>query len=334
MARLPIPGGDSGDWGTILNDYLTQVHNTDGSLKDNVVTGAALAPNAVDATVIADGSITNVLIADGTIQETKLATAVQTKLNAVAGTPDWNTLTNKPAVIAAGADQATARSAIGAGTSNLALGGTGSALTAAKSDHTQTASTISDSTTIGRTILTAVDAAAVKTALSLTKTDVGLGNVDNTSDAIKNAATATLTNKTISGASNTLSNIPESAVTNLTTDLAAKVDRSVIPIQFGAAVAMTGVTPTDRAYVARTLTGARMRVASAPSGSALTAQVQHYNGSAWSTIGTLTISDGSVVEATASFTQAQNIGDLLRLNVTSVGSTSAATGVMVDVLWS
>jgi hypothetical protein len=38
----------------------------------------------------------------------------------------------------------------------------------------------------------------------LTKTDVGLGNVDNTSDATKNAAAVTLTNKTINGANNTL----------------------------------------------------------------------------------------------------------------------------------
>lgn len=43
--------------------------------------------------------------------------------------------------------------------------------------------------------------------VSLTKTDVGLGNVDNTSDATKNAAVATLTNKTISGAANTITNI-------------------------------------------------------------------------------------------------------------------------------
>ena len=34
------------------------------------------------------------------------------------------------------------------------------------------------------------------TAASLTKSDVGLGNVDNTSDATKNSATATITNKT------------------------------------------------------------------------------------------------------------------------------------------
>lgn len=40
--------------------------------------------------------------------------------------------------------------------------------------------------------------------VSLNKSDVGLGNVDNTSDATRNAATATLTNKTVSLASNTL----------------------------------------------------------------------------------------------------------------------------------
>lgn len=38
--------------------------------------------------------------------------------------PAWNDVTGKPAVIAAGADAAAARSAIGAGTSNLAIGTT------------------------------------------------------------------------------------------------------------------------------------------------------------------------------------------------------------------
>ena len=33
MARLPQPGKDSGTWGDILNDFLTQAHNVDGSLK-------------------------------------------------------------------------------------------------------------------------------------------------------------------------------------------------------------------------------------------------------------------------------------------------------------
>lgn len=34
MARLPQPGGDQGVWGDILNDFLLQAHNSDGSLKD------------------------------------------------------------------------------------------------------------------------------------------------------------------------------------------------------------------------------------------------------------------------------------------------------------
>lgn len=33
MARLPNPGSDDGAWGTILNDFLTTEHNTDGTLK-------------------------------------------------------------------------------------------------------------------------------------------------------------------------------------------------------------------------------------------------------------------------------------------------------------
>ena len=45
------------------------------------------------------------------------------------------------------------------------------------------------------------------TSHSHSKADVGLGNVDNTSDAQKNEATATLTNKTINGDSNTITKV-------------------------------------------------------------------------------------------------------------------------------
>ena len=62
---------------------------------------------------------------------------------------------------------------------------------------------------------TPVKSVAGKTGVvTLVKGDVGLGNVDNTSDADKNSATVTLTNKTISGSSNTLSNIGNSSLTN------------------------------------------------------------------------------------------------------------------------
>lgn len=37
MARLPIPGGDNGTWGDLLNDFLRTSHNADGTLKENTV---------------------------------------------------------------------------------------------------------------------------------------------------------------------------------------------------------------------------------------------------------------------------------------------------------
>lgn len=44
MARLPIPGSDDGEWGEILNEYLSQTHASDGSIKPGVVSMASLAP--------------------------------------------------------------------------------------------------------------------------------------------------------------------------------------------------------------------------------------------------------------------------------------------------
>jgi hypothetical protein len=46
MARLPIQGGDDGVWGTILNDYLSQVHAADGTLKAGTVTDTTVAAAA------------------------------------------------------------------------------------------------------------------------------------------------------------------------------------------------------------------------------------------------------------------------------------------------
>ncbi len=47
MSRLPIPGSDPGTWGTILNDYLSQSLNADGSLKSSATSaaGAELTTN-------------------------------------------------------------------------------------------------------------------------------------------------------------------------------------------------------------------------------------------------------------------------------------------------
>lgn len=42
MSRLPVPGQDAGTWGNILNDFLSAAHNTNGTLKDGVVSTAKL----------------------------------------------------------------------------------------------------------------------------------------------------------------------------------------------------------------------------------------------------------------------------------------------------
>ncbi|RYX78652.1 hypothetical protein EON76_02930 [bacterium] len=83
MARLPQPGGDNGNWGTILNDYLAQSHKSDGTIKantigssqlqDNAVTATSLAPNSITNAALASNSVTASALADGSITNAKLA---------------------------------------------------------------------------------------------------------------------------------------------------------------------------------------------------------------------------------------------------------------------
>jgi len=48
MARLPNPGSDSGQWGDLLNEFLSVEHNPNGTLKAS----GSLASKADDSTVI------------------------------------------------------------------------------------------------------------------------------------------------------------------------------------------------------------------------------------------------------------------------------------------
>jgi hypothetical protein len=47
MIRLPNPGGDNGNWGNLLNDFLTVAHSHDGSLKSEALqlAGSYIRPN-------------------------------------------------------------------------------------------------------------------------------------------------------------------------------------------------------------------------------------------------------------------------------------------------
>lgn len=37
VARLPVPGGDDGDWGDVLNEFLLVEHNVDGTFSSPVL---------------------------------------------------------------------------------------------------------------------------------------------------------------------------------------------------------------------------------------------------------------------------------------------------------
>lgn len=58
MARLPQPGSDSGQWGEILNEYLTQSHETDGSLRAGSVGSLQLQSSSVITSTLAPESVT------------------------------------------------------------------------------------------------------------------------------------------------------------------------------------------------------------------------------------------------------------------------------------
>jgi len=47
MPRLPQPGSDAGNWGDLLNDFLSTTHDTNGNLKTGSVNSAAIASDSV-----------------------------------------------------------------------------------------------------------------------------------------------------------------------------------------------------------------------------------------------------------------------------------------------
>jgi hypothetical protein len=183
MPRLPVPGADEGAWGVILNEYLSVEHNSDGTLKTRT-----------DGTFVSASG-------DQTVSGVKTFSS-----SPIVPTPGSNTqAANKlyvDSVASSGAPDATA------GTKGILqltgdLGGTAASPTVpglAGKESTITAGS------------TAQYWRGDKSWQTLDKTAVGLGNVDNTSDANKPISSATTT--ALNGKANTTTTI--SAGTGLT----------------------------------------------------------------------------------------------------------------------
>lgn len=176
MARLPVSGSDNGAWGNILNDFLLQSHQPDGTIKNDAITSAQLA----------DGAVTNA----------KLDPAVQAKVNAAAPTsnPTFTGSVTVPTPInpTDAATKTYVDTAAAAGTPDASnsvkgkiqltgdLGGTANSPTVPGLAAKEPSITAGTTNQYYR---------GDKSWQTLDKATVGLGNVDNTSDASKPVST-------------------------------------------------------------------------------------------------------------------------------------------------
>ena len=161
MARLPIPGSDDGSWGDILNAYLLQSLTADGSIRTGVVGSPQLADGAVSTPKLADTAVTSAKLAPSAVTSSHLSTGSVTNSAITDGAIAQSKIANLSGDLAGKASTTHTHSI--ADTTNLQT----TLDSKADSVHTHTVSQLSDATTAGRTLITAADATAQRTALGL-----------------------------------------------------------------------------------------------------------------------------------------------------------------------
>lgn len=189
MARLPIPGSDEDAWGNVLNDFLLQIHDAQGQLKANTVGTSQIQDNAITSAQLDVTALTKADVGLGNVDNTSdvnkpVSNATQTALDA------------KEPVIAAGTSaqyyrgdktfQPLTQDVVPDGTTNKAYTATEKNRLANTSGTNTGDQDLSGYVPTSRT----VNGHALSADISVTKTDLGLANVDNTADADKPVSTA------------------------------------------------------------------------------------------------------------------------------------------------
>lgn len=207
MPRLPQPGLDKGTWGNVLNDYLQQAHNANGDLKSNVVGSAQLAANSVTtaalsadiqsklntvAVGVADGTIGTAQLSDAAVTIAKLAASVQASITrADSAVQTINSKTGQTITLAAadlGLGNVTNTSDANKPISTATQAALNLKATTANLSAVATSGSYTD--LANKPIIPVTSVAGRTGAIVLTKSDVDLINVDNTTDLAKPISTA------------------------------------------------------------------------------------------------------------------------------------------------
>lgn len=168
----------------------------------------------------------------------------------------------------------------------------------------------------------------LKTDLALSKSDVGLSNVDNTSDATKNAATATLTNKTIDGDDNTLQDIPFTALKGIEEHMIVAISDETTDLTTGTA------RVTFRMPYAATITAVRASLSTESSSGDPTFDINEDGISILSTKLTIDVNERtSMTAATSAVISDPNIDDDAEITIDVDVSGTGAKGAKITIYY-
>jgi len=204
MTRLPEPGFDKGTWGDVLNDFLLVSHTSSGDIKAGVIkeqdlssdvqtklniaasaasTNLATAASSSSVTILSDTGTDAVISSATNINAGVLSSADKTKLDGIAAGAQVNVGTNITATTSSSSVTIlsdTGTDAVVASATSLNAGILSSA------DKTKL-----DGIEVGAQVNTVTSVATRTGAIVLTKADVGLASVDNTTDLAKPISTLT-----------------------------------------------------------------------------------------------------------------------------------------------